>query len=66
MTQDDVLETFCPLFMTALIVRDGCVSIQSEDTVKCLGDLCMFWRWKSTDDANDDGYCGFVGKEGAQ
>ena len=44
MTQDDVLETFCPLFMTALIIRDGCVNIQNEDTVKCLGDLCMFWE----------------------
>lgn len=63
MTQGDALETYCPIFTAALIIRNGI--IQNEEAAQCLGDLCMFWRWKSTDDENDDGYCGFVGKGGA-
>ena len=65
MTQGNALETYCPLFMAALIVRGGNISVQNNETAQCLGDLCMFWCWKNPDDENDDGYCGFVGKEGA-
>lgn len=65
MTPGDALETYCPLFTAALIICGGDIGVQNNETAQCLGDLCMFWRWKNPDDENDDGYCGFVGKDGA-
>lgn len=58
MTESEALETYCPFFAAALIVRDGDMTAQNEKAGYCLGGLCMLWRWKT----DREGYCCIANK----